>query len=136
LALSHFSFWASNPVCKKKGFWLQKLAISVAGFFGDSFVASAVILSSAARKDSMRPKKHERTSSGDLFRARLDQIIVMKHELVRLADKIDWDWLDGELANLFSDKGRPETETRFMIGLLVLKHIYGLSDEEVCALGL
>jgi IS5 family transposase len=39
----------------------------------------------------MRPKKHIPTGSGDLFRARLDQIINMKHELVTLADKIDWD---------------------------------------------
>lgn len=35
----------------------------------------------------MRPKKHGTTGSGDLFRARLDQIINMKHELVQLADK-------------------------------------------------
>jgi hypothetical protein len=32
----------------------------------------------------MRPKKHETTGSGDLFRARLDQIINMRHELVQL----------------------------------------------------
>ena len=37
----------------------------------------------------MRPKKHETTGSADLFRARLDQIINMRHELVRLAGKID-----------------------------------------------
>ena len=30
----------------------------------------------------MRPKKHKTTGSNDLFRARLDQIINMKHELV------------------------------------------------------
>ena len=28
----------------------------------------------------MRPKKHETTGSADLFRARLDQIINMRHE--------------------------------------------------------
>ena len=33
----------------------------------------------------MRPKQHETTGSGDLFRARLEQIINMKHELVQLA---------------------------------------------------
>jgi hypothetical protein len=46
----------------------------------------------------MRPKKHETTGTSDLFRARLDQIINMKHELVQLAGKIDWDWLDREIA--------------------------------------
>ena len=39
----------------------------------------------------MRPKKHKTTGSNDLFRARLDQIINLKHELVLLAGKIDWD---------------------------------------------
>ena len=80
----------------------------------------------------MRPKKHETTMSGDLFRARLDQIINLKHELVQLTGQIDWVWIDGEIAPLYSDKGRPGIETRFMIGLLLLKHIYGLSDEGVC----
>jgi IS5 family transposase len=37
----------------------------------------------------MRPKKHETTGSGDLFRALLDQIINLKHELVQLAGQID-----------------------------------------------
>jgi hypothetical protein len=41
----------------------------------------------------MRPKKHETPGSGDLFRARLDQIINMRHELVQLAGKIDWDFI-------------------------------------------
>ena len=80
----------------------------------------------------MRPKQQATTGSGDLFRARLDQIINMKHELVRLAGQIDWAWIDGEIAPLYSDQGRPGIATRFMIGLLLLKHIYGLSDEGVC----
>ena len=83
----------------------------------------------------MRPKKHETTGEGDLFRARLEQIINMKHELVQLAGKIDWDWIDGEIAPLYSDKGRPGIETRFVIGLLLLKHIYGLSDEACASAG-
>ena len=80
----------------------------------------------------MRPKKPETTGEGDLFRARLEQIIDLKHELVQLAGTIDWDWIDREIAPLYSDKGRPGIETRFVIGLLLLKHIYGLSDEGVC----
>lgn len=80
----------------------------------------------------MRPKKHETRGAGDLFRARLDQIINLKHELAQLAGRIDWEWIDREIAPLYSDKGRPGIETRFAIGLLLLKHIYGLSDEGVC----
>ena len=80
----------------------------------------------------MRPKQHQTTGSNDLFRARLDQIINLKNELVQLSGKLDWDWIDGEIAPLYSGHGRPGIETRFMIGLLLLKHIYGLSDEGVC----
>jgi hypothetical protein len=46
----------------------------------------------------MRPKQHEMTGEGDLFRARLDQVINMKHELVQLAGRLDWAWLDNEIA--------------------------------------
>jgi transposase-like protein DUF772 len=56
----------------------------------------------------------------------------MKHELVQLAGKLDWEWLDGEIAPLYSDKGRPGIKSRFVIGLLLLKHIFALSDEQVC----
>ena len=44
----------------------------------------------------MRPKKHKTTTSGDLFRARLDQIINLKHELAQLAGQVDWDFIDGD----------------------------------------
>jgi len=80
----------------------------------------------------MQPRKHETTGSGDLFRARLDQIINMKHELVQLAARIDWDWIDDEIAPLYSEQGRPGIETRFVIGLFLLKDTYGLSDDGVC----
>jgi IS5 family transposase len=42
----------------------------------------------------MRPKKHETAGSVICSRARLEQIINRKHELVQLADRIDWDWID------------------------------------------
>jgi IS5 family transposase len=56
----------------------------------------------------------------------------MRHELVQLAGSIDWAWIDSEIVPLYSDQGRSGIETRFVIGLLLLKHIYGLSDEGVC----
>jgi len=55
----------------------------------------------------MRPQKPRTTGEGDLFRARLDQIINMKHELVQLAAGIDG---SGSIA-----KWRPFTAT--MVGL-------------------
>src|SRR6185437_15006690 len=70
-------------------------------------------------------------SLGSIGNARLDQIINLKHELMQLGARIDWDWIDREIAPLCSEKGRPGIESRFVIGLLLLKHIYGLSDEGV-----
>jgi len=51
---------------------------------------------------------------------------------VQLAVKVDWTWIDDEMASLYSDKGRPGIKSRFVIGLLLLKHMFGLSDDGVC----
>jgi hypothetical protein len=77
---------------------------------------------------TMRPGKHGRAGSSDLFRARLDQITCMRHALVLLAAMIDWAWIESGTVPLYSGKGRPGIEARFAIGL----HICGLSDEGVC----
>ena len=70
----------------------------------------------------------------DLFRARLDQIINMNHELVRLADAIDWSFLEARFGEVYSDgPGMPPLPTRLMAGLAILKHSFDLSDEEACA---
>ncbi|MDP6706917.1 MAG: IS5 family transposase [Alphaproteobacteria bacterium] len=79
----------------------------------------------------MRPKQPKKADHDDLFRARLDQIINMRHELVVLAEKIDWVWLDEQLAGYFSDEGRPAEPVRFMIGMFLLKHTYDLADEQL-----
>ena len=42
----------------------------------------------------MRPKQQKPEPQEDLFRSRLDQIINMRHELVRLGEEIDWAWID------------------------------------------
>lgn len=40
--------------------------------------------------------------------------------------------MDGEIAPLYRENGRPGIESCFVIGLLLLKHTCGLSDEGVC----
>ena len=46
----------------------------------------------------MRPRPTRQTGQGDMFRARLDQIINLDHELVRLARLIDWGFIEGVAA--------------------------------------
>ena len=85
----------------------------------------------------MRPKTLPRTSADDLFRARLEAILDGRHELVRLARLIDWQRFETAFGSLYVEhKGRPGLPTRLMVGLHLLQHAKGLSDEAVCALWL
>ena len=53
----------------------------------------------------MRPRERRETSEHDLFRSRLDQIIDMKHALVKLAPAIDWGFLEQTFGAAFRDRG-------------------------------
>lgn len=65
----------------------------------------------------------------ELFRPMLVDFVDMKHELVLLADKIDWSYFENEFSVLFSKTGNPSHPIRFMVGCLMLKHLYNLGDE-------
>ena len=70
----------------------------------------------------------------DLLRARLVEMIDMRHELVKLATLIDWEVFEREWAGLLpSQTGRPAAPTRLVAGLLYLQHAFRLSDEAVVA---
>ncbi len=70
----------------------------------------------------------------DLLRARLVEMIDMRHELVKLADLIEWEVFEREWAGFFpSQTGRPATPTRLVAGLFYLQHAFRLSDEAVVA---
>lgn len=82
----------------------------------------------------MRPKTPAEPT-GDLFRSLLENIIDPGHELARLAALIEWARFDDAFGARYHErKGRPGLPTRLMVGLHLLKHMKGLSDEEVCAL--
>ena len=81
----------------------------------------------------MRPRERRETSEQELFRSRLDQIIDMKHALVKLGQAIDWRFLEERFGAVYTDKpGQPPLPTRLMAGLAILKHTYDLSDEALC----
>ena len=57
----------------------------------------------------------------------------MGHPLVRLAQTLDWSFLEQKFGTVYEDKpGRPALPTRLMAGLAILKHTYDLSDEVLC----
>jgi IS5 family transposase len=81
----------------------------------------------------MKPRKPP-PEQDDLLRARLVEMIDMRHELVKLEALIDWDVFEREWVGFFpSHTGRPATLTRLVAGLLYLQHAYALSDEAVVA---
>lgn len=68
----------------------------------------------------------------DLLRPRLVDLIDMRHELVKLAALIDWEFFEREWAGFFpSETGRPATPPRLVAGLMYLQHLHRLSDEAV-----
>ena len=65
----------------------------------------------------------------NVFRIPLVNVINMKHELVELAQRIDWISAEKEFAPYYSDMGRPAIPVRKMVGCMLLKQMYSQSDE-------
>src|SRR5258708_12744803 len=81
----------------------------------------------------MKPRsKPQESGTQELFRAKLRNIINLSHELVRLGELIDWGRLEAHFATYYREAGRPGLPMRLVVGLHLLKHSEGLSDEAVC----
>ena len=53
----------------------------------------------------------------------------MKHVLVELAQRINWKSIEKDFAPYYADMGRPAVPVRKMVGCMLLKQMYGQSDE-------
>jgi transposase, IS5 family len=93
----------------------------------------------------MQPRETKATGEHDLFRSRLDQILNMQHQLVKLAARVNWKHLETVCGAVYDDApksdvsakpkskgGQPPLPTRLMAGLQILKFTFDLSDEELC----
>ena len=76
--------------------------------------------------------KPQDSGMDDLFRSKLKNIFNLRHELVRLGELMDWERLEAHFAPYYSEAGRPGLPIRLVVGLHLLKHIEGVSDEAVC----
>lgn len=72
-------------------------------------------------------KAYQMTIIEGLFEAKLNP----NHELLILAEKIDWERLSEELAPSYSNIGRNGKAIRLMVGAHILKHMFDISDEQV-----
>jgi IS5 family transposase len=69
----------------------------------------------------------------DLFRPPLDKIIDLGHALVKLAERIDWGFLESRWGAVYeAGPGQPPLPVRLVAGLFILKHMHNLSDEALC----
>ncbi len=76
--------------------------------------------------------KLDKSPQLDIFRVPLRHHIREDNELVRLAGKIKWEQISLRLEGHYSpDKGRRAIPVRKMAGLLILKYIYGCSDNSI-----
>lgn len=80
----------------------------------------------------MKPQKKKKEGN-DLFLQRLDLMLDQRNELYRMAHALDWEFFEGCFEAMYSEQGRPAHPIRLMVGLLLLKQLKNLSDEEVCA---
>ncbi len=81
----------------------------------------------------MRPKPQPRDAF-ELFQAHFDQMLNPRHELIVLANKLDWSGMEAAFADTYCpDFGAPAKAVRLMVGLHYLKYAFDESDESVVA---
>ncbi len=67
-----------------------------------------------------------------LFASRLSTQLSSNHPLVQLSKLIDWKPLEEDFSGLFVEKiGQPAKPVRLVVGIMMLQHMYGLSDEQI-----
>jgi IS5 family transposase len=82
----------------------------------------------------MKPFSKPKTQMPPMIGWSLEMVLDPDQELFKLSRIIDWSRLEAEFGGLYCpDNGRPGIPIRLMAGLHLLKHTFGLSDEQVVA---
>ncbi len=69
----------------------------------------------------------------DIYLGRLEYMVNPTHFLYRLALKIPWDELEKMFEKLYAQNGRSSIPVRTILGILILKQMFNLSDRKVIA---
>lgn len=67
----------------------------------------------------------------NLFYSPLSDMLDMNDPLIALANTINWNIFEEEFEKYYSKEGRPAKPIRLMVGLLLLKQLENLSDENI-----
>jgi transposase, IS5 family len=79
----------------------------------------------------MKPKRISREKQGNFLYPELMDQLNPKDPLLVLGKKIPWKKIEDAFIDLYSNKGRRAKPIRLMAGLLILKQLEDLSDEQV-----
>jgi IS5 family transposase len=72
-----------------------------------------------------------KNTQANLFYPPLGDMLDSNDPLIALADTLDWAYFDDFFKPYYSNEGRPAKPIRLMVGLLILKQIENLSDENL-----
>jgi transposase, IS5 family len=76
--------------------------------------------------------KKEKNPQLNIFQVPLKQFINESHELIQLSGKINWEDLENNLSVYYcADNGRPSVPIRLMVGVIMLRRMFNLSDESI-----
>jgi len=81
--------------------------------------------------EKMLAKSTTKSNQPNLFYPSLRDMLDTNDPLIALANAIDWDYFEKEFAKYYSNEGRPAKPIRLMVGLLILKQLENLSDENI-----
>lgn len=84
-------------------------------------------------KPCRNDRKSENTPQLNVFKIPLVSIINMNHELVGLSRRVDWESANKDFEEYYHYTGRPTEPVRKMVGSMLLKQMYNLSDESYAA---
>jgi IS5 family transposase len=57
-----------------------------------------------------------------------------KNRWLKIAKLIPWEGIESKYKKFFSERGRPSLDSRLVIGILLLKHMTGFSDDDIVKL--
>jgi transposase, IS5 family len=73
----------------------------------------------------------DKERQGELFKLEVELLVNKRDSLVRLGEELNWERFSEKFGSHYqADTGRPSVPIRALVGSLLLKYIYGISDVE------
>jgi len=84
--------------------------------------------------ETMKSKKRIKQGESALFEQDLEHLLDQRNDLYKLANRLPWERFEVAFEGYYAQTGRPAKTIRQMVGLLLVKQLKNVSDEEVCRL--